>query len=81
MKDIQIVKRSLYIIVGTFLMAAALNVFIEPCSLVTGGASGLAVIVKDIGQKRLSLDIPLWVTTMFSGHCNGRMCQMSPHPP
>ncbi len=55
-------KRIFFVITGTFIMAAALNIFIEPCSLVTGGASGLAVIVKAVGTRFFGISIPLWLT-------------------
>lgn len=49
---------------GTLLMAAALNVFIAPCSLVTGGASGLAVILEYVTAEALGVGIPLWFTNL-----------------
>lgn len=46
----------LYMTVGTFLIALAIKNIYDPVSMVTGGASGLAIIFKDLWE------IPLWVT-------------------
>ncbi len=54
-----------YIIVaiGTFLMAIAINLIFEPLSMVTGGFSGIAIIVKDVTQGIVKGGIPIGVTT------------------
>jgi len=59
------------VFVGTLLMAAALNVFFEPNSIVIGGATGVAVIIKhltasvidgglSLGLSNLIINIPLF---------------------
>ena len=58
-------RRIFSIVLGTFIMAAALNIFIGPCSLVTGGASGLGVIVQYLSGRYLGAGIPLWVTNLL----------------
>lgn len=41
------VKRYFFLIVGCFLLAFAFNVFFSPNNLVTGGVSGIAIVVKN----------------------------------
>ncbi len=54
------------IIIGTTLLAAAINMFFEPMELVTGGVTGLAIIVKDLTKNVVSDEgIPLYVTNLF----------------
>lgn len=45
-------------ILGTAIMAAAIKMVYDPSSLVTGGVSGLAIIVKELAG------VPLWVTNI-----------------
>ncbi len=51
------------IVVGTALMALAINVVFEPAGLVTGGFSGLAIIIKSVTEDLMVGGIPLWITT------------------
>lgn len=41
------IKRYFFLIVGCFLLAFAFNVFFSPNNLVTGGVSGIAIVVKN----------------------------------
>lgn len=53
----------LMIIIGTFMMGFAIKVIYDPISLVTGGFTGLAIVVKDATQRAFGgHGIPLWVT-------------------
>lgn len=45
-------------ILGTAIMAAAIKMIYDPSNLVTGGVSGLAIIVKELAG------VPLWITNM-----------------
>lgn len=54
----------LAIIVGTTSLAIAINVFFEPFGIVTGGVSGLSIIIKSLAEAKLGLDIPLWLTNI-----------------
>lgn len=51
-------KSYMIAILGTGLMAMGINLVYEPLSMVTGGFSGIAIIVL-----RISSGIPVWVTT------------------
>ncbi len=44
------------IVLGSFIIGFAIKNMYDPVNLVTGGASGLAIIMKELGK------IPLWVT-------------------
>lgn len=50
--------RSGCLIIGAFLMAFAVKCIFEPAGLVTGGFSGIAIIME------ATIGIPLWVTTV-----------------
>ncbi len=52
------------IIVGTTLLAIALNVYFEAMGLVIGGVTGLAIIIKDFTQGLWAGGIPLSVTNL-----------------
>lgn len=56
-------KDYLLIIAGTALMALAINAILEPAGLVTGGFSGIAIVVKSLTEVWLDQGIPLWITT------------------
>lgn len=45
------------ITIGTFLMALGINMIYEPMSMVTGGFSGIGIIVRHF------LPVPVWLTT------------------
>ena len=54
----------LLIIIGTGLMALAINSVFDASGMVTGGFSGIAIIVKAGTQKLVDGGIPLWVTNL-----------------
>ncbi len=51
-----------FIIVGTTLMAAAINLVYEPMEMVTGGITGLGIVIKDLTKPVIQGGIPLWLT-------------------
>ena len=55
-----------YIVItfGVFLFAISVAVFFNPHSLVTGGVSGLSVILYDVSQRWWGFAVPLWVTNL-----------------
>lgn len=62
------IKEALCIAAGTGLMAAATNWIFEPMHLVTGGVTGLGIVIKDIsGNIMGGAGVPLWVTNVI---CN-----------
>ena len=62
-------KRAAYldyvmIIVGTALMATAINSVFDMSGMVTGGFSGIAILVKEWTQGIIPGGVPLWITNM-----------------
>lgn len=70
----------LVIMIGTTLMSFAIKSIYDPISLVTGGFSGIAIIVKDATAGFVEGGIPLWFTNLIlnipmffvSGRIKGR---------
>ncbi len=66
-KNIAILRKYLTILAGSFLMALAVNLVYEPMELVTGGVSGLAIVVKYWTGGIIRGGIPIW---FFNLACN-----------
>lgn len=54
----------LMIIIGTGILAFGIQCFYDPVGLVTGGFSGLAIIVKSVSGHFYEGGIPLWFTNI-----------------
>ena len=54
----------LLITIGTALMAFAVASVFDPASLVTGGFSGLAIIIRQLTEKLVPGGVPLSVTNL-----------------
>lgn len=52
------------LIVGTGLLATAIQCIYDPISLVTGGFTGIAIIVKALTSQLFAGGIPLWFTNI-----------------
>ena len=59
-----LIRNYLLIIIGTALMAFAIASVLEPASLVTGGFSGIAIIVKQYTDHLIPGGVPLSVTNL-----------------
>jgi len=58
----------LLILTGTFLMGVAINLIYEPMELVTGGVTGLGIIIKHFTAGRIDLGgegIAIWITNLL----------------
>ena len=55
----------LLIVVGTALMAFAVASIFDPSSLITGGFSGLAIIIRQLTKKLVPGGVPLSVTNLI----------------
>lgn len=55
-------KDYFFIILGTVMMAVAVNIVYEPMEMVTGGVSGLAIVIKHLSSNFFKEGIPVWVT-------------------
>ncbi len=54
----------LLITAGTFFMALGINIVYEPMSMVTGGFSGVGIIVKKVMGDYLGIPFPIGLTTL-----------------
>jgi len=61
--DKKILIDYLYITIGTFFLGFSIIVFWQPHNLVTGGISGLAIIIYDY-TGRAGFPIPIWLTNL-----------------
>lgn len=57
-------KKSIIVIIGSTMMALGMNFFFEPMNMVTGGVSGLAIILKDLTKQLTPGGIPVWMTNL-----------------
>ncbi|MDF2803973.1 MAG: hypothetical protein K0S61_3876 [Anaerocolumna sp.] len=55
----------LLIVAGTLLMAASVNWVYEPLELVTGGITGLAIVIKKLTSIWIDDGVPIWLTTII----------------
>lgn len=52
------------ILAGTGLMAVSSVLFFDPCGMVPGGFTGIAIIVKEVSSGIAGRGVPLWVTNV-----------------
>ncbi len=55
----------IFIFVGTGLLGVAIQCLYDPISLVTGGFTGLSIIVKEVTGNFIEGGIPLWFTNII----------------
>lgn len=55
----------LLIVVGTLLMAASVNWVYEPLEMVTGGVTGLAIVIKKVTSVWIAQGVPIWLTNIL----------------
>lgn len=63
-KDSKLVSY-LLITAGTFFMAAGINIIYEPLSMVTGGFSGIGIIVKKVVESTVAFTVPVGATNLL----------------
>lgn len=66
-KNVLIIRRYLTVVIGATLMALSVNLVFEPMGLVTGGISGLGIVVKRLTEPLISGGLPIW---LFTVACN-----------
>lgn len=54
-----------FIVIGTGLLAGAIQCLLEPVSLVTGGFTGLSIVIKEMTKGILPGGMPLWLTNLL----------------
>ena len=52
------------IIIGTTILAVSINMFFDPLEMVTGGVTGLAIIIKSVTENVFDGGIPIYITNM-----------------
>lgn len=57
-----VIRDYFYILIGTALLALAYQCIFDPTGLVTGGFTGLAIIIKNVTELWIPDGIPLWLT-------------------
>lgn len=67
LKKHHLLKETILIIVGTILMAMSINMVFDPMGMVTGGVTGIAIVVKDLSSHVIKGGIPVWITNAL---CN-----------
>ena len=50
---------------GTICMAAAVNMVYEPLGMVTGGVSGMSIIIRQLSGKLSWSEIPVWASNLL----------------
>ncbi len=55
---------AILIIIGTLLVAVSVNVVYEPLGMVTGGVSGLAIVIKYFTSNLIDGGIPIWFSNL-----------------
>ncbi|NLP34116.1 MAG: YitT family protein [Clostridiales bacterium] len=64
-KYIRLVKKYFILVVGIFIMAFAVNLIFEPFGLVTGGVSGLAIVIKHLTGPLIEGGVPIWLSNIL----------------
>jgi uncharacterized membrane-anchored protein YitT (DUF2179 family) len=65
-KTIQILQKYSMLVAGIILMALAVNLIYEPMGLVTGGVSGIAIVVKYLTEPFIEGGgVPVWLTNVL----------------
>ena len=66
-KNILMLRKYIIIAIGAILMGLSVNLIFEPMELVTGGVSGLAIIIKGWTGAVINGGFPVWLFTIL---CN-----------
>lgn len=53
------------IFIGAVIMAFAINIFYEANDLVTGGITGLSIVIQAISGKMFNFPIPIWISILI----------------
>ncbi|MSS64790.1 YitT family protein [Velocimicrobium porci] len=56
---------TIIMILGVLLMGIGINLFFDPANMVTGGVTGIAIIIKGLTKGIIRGGIPLWFTNLF----------------
>ena len=54
----------LFLLTGTALMAIAINMVYEPMNMITGGVTGIGIMVKKLTETAAYTGVPVWLTNL-----------------
>ncbi len=60
-------RDTLFILTGTLMMAVAVNMVYDPLGMVTGGVTGIGIVIKHLTHSFVPGGIPVWLTNAL---CN-----------
>lgn len=60
----KMIKEYIIITLGVILMSISISIFYEPNKLVTGGVTGLAIILRQLSSQYIGYAIPIWLTNI-----------------
>ncbi len=55
----------LNIVIGCFLLATSLNVFLKPNHFVLGGVTGLGIVLESVFKTAFNIPFPLWLSNIL----------------
>ncbi len=58
-------KEAFYIMLGVTIISLAITWFLAPQNLVTGGISGIGIIVEEMSIRLVGRPMPIWLTTLL----------------
>lgn len=65
MRRLLLTKKEFFLIwLGTTILAMGITWFLSPLGLVTGGISGVGIIIEETSNKLIGYGIPLWFTNL-----------------
>ena len=59
-----LLRDAVLILVGTALMAVSVNMVFDPMGMVTGGVTGLGIVIKELTRDLVPGGIPVWLTNL-----------------
>ena len=62
---VRVIKRYAILVLGIVLMALAVNLIFEPFGLVTGGVSGIAIVIKHLTEPFIDGGVPIWLSNIL----------------
>lgn len=59
------VRDYILIVAGTFIMASGIKMIYDPMEMVTGGVTGLAIVIKALTERFFEGGVPLWISNVL----------------
>ena len=64
-KSTRLVRDYALMLAGASLTAVAAKYIFDPAGLVTGGATGLSIIIRQLTERYWTHTVPLWLSTLL----------------